>query len=108
MFMELSLNHIFLSMRMKSTGISLSRELEPPTRLSFIFRRLLQQDKVLSQKYVLKYVAAQSPSQKSRQRLHQVLIECTITLFFAKKSIESFVVQCSSCLLRCSNFFTVL
>ncbi|ONM27165.1 hypothetical protein ZEAMMB73_Zm00001d007595 [Zea mays] len=73
MFMELSLNHIFLSMRMKSTGISLSRELEPPTRLSFIFRRLLQQDKVLSQKYVLKYVAAQSPSQKSRQRLHQML-----------------------------------
>jgi hypothetical protein len=54
---------------------------------------------------VLKYVAAKSPSQKSRQRLHQVWIECTITIFFAKKSIESFVVQCSSCLLRCSNFF---
>jgi hypothetical protein len=35
-----------------------------------------------------------------------VWIKCTITLFFVKKkSIESFVVQCSSCLLRCSNFF---
>jgi receptor expression-enhancing protein 1/2/3/4 len=33
---------------------------------------------------VLKYVAAQSPSQKSRQRLHQVWIECTITLFLPK------------------------
>jgi receptor expression-enhancing protein 1/2/3/4 len=34
---------------------------------------------------ILKYVVAQSPSQKSRQCLHQVWIECTITLFFAKK-----------------------
>jgi len=36
---------------------------------------------------VLKYVAAQSPSQKSRQRPHQVWIECTITLFLSKVSI---------------------
>ena len=47
-FMGLSLGHIFLSMRMKLIAICLSWELEPPIRLSFISRRLLLQDRILS------------------------------------------------------------
>lgn len=47
-FMVLSLGHIFLSMRMKSIAICLSWELEPPIRLSFISRRLLLKDRILS------------------------------------------------------------
>jgi len=57
---------------------------------------------------VLKYVAAQSPSQKSRQRPQQVWIECTITLFCQKFPLNDLLFSVHHVYTDTQTFFLLL